>query len=106
MTSKKDPEYVLTADDRLSAFEALPVKAHWDAIEKHQAELVKIYTDFAKHCLTGDIDALMEDAVWNSKENAVSMAQEIALGDAENLRWYLEMVTDVENETYETLSKD
>jgi hypothetical protein len=106
MTSKKDPEYVLEPVLRQAEFSNLPVKAHWDAIAKHKEELVKIYTDFAKYCLTGDIEQLKQDAIWNSKENAVDDANEVAFGDAENLRWYLEMVTDPEDTTYETLPND
>jgi hypothetical protein len=77
-------------------FEDLPVKEHWDAIEKHKGELVNIYCIFAKEHLNIDIKKYIQDAREVSMDIALESARDEACGDAENLRRLTDILTDPE----------
>lgn len=77
-------------------FEALPAKEHWDAIEKHQAELLKIYSDFAEEC-GWKLKDLKKEVIQHTKEQNEDEEPEYKF-DAENLKWYLDYQIDSADE--------
>jgi hypothetical protein len=77
-------------------FDALPVKEHWDAIAKHQAELLKIYTGFAEDC-GWDLKDLKKEVILHAEDMAIGEGPEYKF-DAENLKWYLDFQIDLADE--------
>jgi hypothetical protein len=73
-------------------FEDLPVKVHWDAIEKHQGELVNIYCTFAKEHLDIDIKKYMQEV--RGMDIGSDYARDTAYADPENLRRMIDILTD------------